>query len=354
MSMEELFSYTTWLEYWNMLVAWFTANVLVAGNAVQLLVTAVNLLLAVLLSRQLVPWLKRFESMDGYRRVVRIVTPLLMPLLWLILQWLCVSGAATLDWPNRLLESIAGLIAAWVVIRLATQVVTQPLWVTLITWIAWSIAALIILDLLGPVMDILDAAGVNIGEGGFRISLLTIAQSTIALAVLISLAVYLTGVLDARISTSRSLSPSLQVLFSKSLKIVLIGMAILISLQSVGIDLTALAVFGGAIGLGVGFGLQKVVSNLISGVILLVDKSIKPGDVIAIAGTYGWVTALGGRYVSVVTRDGVEHLIPNELLISERVENWTHTDNQTRLKIDFGVHYRSNVREVIDVCLEDR
>ena len=129
---------------------------------------------------------------------------------------------------NRLLESVAWLIAAWIVIRLATQVVTQPLWATFIAWVAWAIAALNILDLLAPVMEILDFAGMDIGEGGFRISLLTIAQSTLALAVLISLAVYVTGVLDARISNSRSLSPSLQVLFSKSLKIVLIGLAMLV------------------------------------------------------------------------------------------------------------------------------
>jgi len=141
------------------------------------------------------------------------------------------------------------------------------------------------------------------------------------------------------------------VLFIKSLKIVLITIAIIVAIRSAGIDLTALAVFGGALGIGVGFGLQKVVSNLISGVILLVDKSIKPGDVIAVAGTYGWVTALGGRYVSVVTRDGVEHLIPNELLISERVENWTHSHSRTRLKVDIGVHYASDVHEVIRLCL---
>ena len=107
---------------------------------------------------------------------------------------------------------------------------------------------------------------------------------------------------------------------------------------------------GGALGLGVGFGLQKIVSNLISGVILLIDKSIKPGDIIAVSGTYGWVTALGGRYVSVVTRDGVEHLIPNETLISERVENWTHTQRRTRLKLDVGVHHESDLKHVIALC----
>jgi small-conductance mechanosensitive channel len=350
---DEIFSYTAYMEFWDGVVEWFRANVFVLENAIQVGLTIATLLMAVLITRRVRPLLGRLESEDGYRRVVRLVSPLLLALIWLILQWIAMSAVNSLDRPTRVLESVATLIAAWIAIRLATQVVTQPLWSTLIAWVAWSIAALNILNLLRPVMDILDAVGIDIGaEGGFRISLLTIAQSTLALAVLISLAIYLTGVLDARISNSRSLSPSLQVLFSKSLKMVLVGLAILISLQSVGIDLTALAVFGGAIGLGVGFGLQKVVSNLISGVILLVDKSIKPGDVIAVAGTYGWVTALGGRYVSIVTRDGVEHLIPNETLISERVENWTHSDSQTRLKIDFGVHYRSNVRQVIEIAVE--
>jgi len=348
--MDALFSYATWVEYWNGLIEWLTANVFVVDNGIQLAVTGINLLLALFSSRRLRPWMQKYLVEPGYRRIVRVTSPLLMPLIWLVLQWLCLSGAATLEWPNRLLEIVAWLIAAWIAIRLVTQIVTQPMWSTFITWVVWSIAALAILNLLDPVMAIMDSAGINVGN--IRISLLTVAKSTLALAVLISLAVYLTGILDARITSSKALSPSLQVLFSKSLKIVLIGLAILVSLQSVGIDLTALAVFGGAIGLGVGFGLQKVVSNLISGVILLVDKSIKPGDVIAVAGTYGWVTALGGRYVSVVTRDGVEHLIPNELLISERVENWTHSDNQTRLKIDIGVHYRSNVHEVIALCIE--
>jgi small-conductance mechanosensitive channel len=183
------------------------------------------------------------------------------------------------------------------------------------------------------------------------LQLFDVVWAVVMLAILLSVSVYLSSLLEVRIRTSRTLSPSVQVLFVKSLKIVLVTLAIWIAVDSVGIDLTALAVFGGAIGVGVGFGLQKVVSNLISGVILLVDKSIKPGDVIAVSGTYGWVTALGGRYVSVVTRDGVEHLIPNETLISERVENWTHTHSRTRLKVDVGVHYDSDIHQVIAECL---
>jgi small-conductance mechanosensitive channel len=226
--------------------------------------------------------------------------------------------------------------------------VRNPAWAKLIAWTAWLLAALIIVDLLEPMIAVLDAAAIRIGNDS--ISLWDVVRSTIALAVLLSIALYLTTLIESRIRTSQTLSPTVQVLFTKSLKMVLISLAVIVAINSVGIDLTALAVVGGLLGVGIGFGLQKIVSNLISGVILLVDKSIKPGDIISVSGTYGWVTALGGRYVSVVTRDGVEHLIPNETLISEPVENWTHTQRRTRLKVDVGVHYDSDLRQVIGLC----
>ena len=172
-----------------------------------------------------------------------------------------------------------------------------------------------------------------------------------ALALLLWAATYLGSMLDTRIKTSESLSPSLKVLISKLLKFALIGIAVLTATNVIGIG-SSLTVLSGAIGLGVGFGLQRIVANLVAGVILLFDRSIKPGDVIAIKDTYGWVNSLGGRYVSVITRDNVEHLIPNELLITEYVENWTHTDNNVRLKIPIGVHYKSDVRKAIELCVE--
>jgi small-conductance mechanosensitive channel len=125
-----------------------------------------------------------------------------------------------------------------------------------------------------------------------------------------------------------------------------------IALNAVGIDLTAFAVFSGAIGLGLGFGLQKIVSNLISGVILLLDKSIKPGDVIEIEKTYGWITSLGARYVSVRGRDGREYLIPNEDLITHRVTNWSFSSNLVRLDVPFGVAYDSDLRQVRALAVE--
>ena len=144
----------------------------------------------------------------------------------------------------------------------------------------------------------------------------------------------------------------MQVLTAKLAKVVLLTLAVVVALNAVGIDLTAFAVFSGAIGVGVGFGLQKVVSNLISGVILLLDRSIKPGDVIEIAGTYGWITRLNARFVSVSTRDGIEHLIPNEDLITQRVTNWSYSDDRVRLHVAVGIGYLCDVREAMRLCVE--
>ncbi|MCR9113130.1 MAG: mechanosensitive ion channel, partial [Rhodobacteraceae bacterium] len=117
-------------------------------------------------------------------------------------------------------------------------------------------------------------------------------------------------------------------------------------------DLTGLAVLSGAIGVGLGFGLQKVVSNLVSGVIILLDKSIKPGDVISLGETFGWINSLGARYVSVVTRDGREYLIPNEDLITGQVVNWSHSNEFVRLDIYFGTAYGDDPHEVRRIAIE--
>jgi len=128
--------------------------------------------------------------------------------------------------------------------------------------------------------------------------------------------------------------------------------AVLIAISAVGIDLTAFAVFGGAVGVGLGLGLQKSIANLISGVMILLDKSIKPGDVIEVGQTYGQVKSLGGRYASVITRDGVEHLIPNEELIAQQVSNWTHSSDEIRLHIPVGVSYNADVNQAMELMLE--
>ena len=349
--MEDLLSVDRLLAVWNVVFGWLRTNVFVLDTAIQAGVIALTLLLAVLLSNRAKVWLARYREHRHVGRGVVILESLTFAITWFGLVWVAMTVVGLGERPNALLRTAATLMAAWIAIHLVSQLVRNRAWAKLITWAAWSIAALSIVGLLEPTIAVLDAAAIPLG-GDSEISLYDVIRSTIALAVLLSVALYLASLLEARIRTSQTLSPTVQVLFTKSLKMVLVSLAVIFAIDAVGIDLTGLAVLGGLLGVGVGFGLQKIVSNLISGVVLLLDKSIKPGDIISVSGTYGWVTALGGRYVSVVTRDGVEHLIPNETLISQSVENWTHTQRRTRLKLDVSVHHDSDLRAVIALCEE--
>jgi small-conductance mechanosensitive channel len=228
--------------------------------------------------------------------------------------------------------------------------VRDPLWSRFVAVVVWVIAALSILDLLAPTMATLD--GVAITLGGLRISALRVVEAVLSLALLLWIATLVGRVLERRITAATNLTPSLQVLIIKLLKIVLALIAVIVALRTVGIDLTAFALLTGAIGVGIGFGLQKLVSNFVSGITILLDRSIKPGDVLVVGNTYGRVHSLGARYVSVITRDGTEFLIPNEDLVTQQVINWSYSSDQVRLKLPIGISYNSDVRRAIALCLE--
>jgi small-conductance mechanosensitive channel len=136
------------------------------------------------------------------------------------------------------------------------------------------------------------------------------------------------------------------------LRLLLPTLAVVVALGAVGIDLTALAVFSGAIGIGIGLGLQQLAANVIAGFVLILDKSIKPGDVISIGETFGRVTSLGARYVSMRTRDGIEYLIPNNHFMNSGVENWSYSDVNVRLKVQVGVAYETDLHQAIALCIE--
>jgi len=127
---------------------------------------------------------------------------------------------------------------------------------------------------------------------------------------------------------------------------------LLVAVSGIGIDLTVFTVFSGALGVGIGFGLQKVVSNFISGIIILADRSIKPGDTISVGETFGWIRELRARFVSVITRDGKEYLIPNEDFITQQVINWSFSDELVRLDVPFGVSYNSNPHEIVSLATD--
>jgi small-conductance mechanosensitive channel len=252
--------------------------------------------------------------------------------------------------PRLLVDTAARLLTAWLIIRLTTAMLKDSNWARLLSVAAWLIAALHILNLLIPVINLLDQLAIDLG--GVRISMLLLIKGVIVFAVLLKFASSGSSLLEKRILSLEELTPSVQVLLSKALKITLLAVAVIVALSSLGINLSAFAFIGGAIGVGVGFGLQKVVSNLVSGVILLLDRSIKPGDVIAIGSTYGRIQSLGARYVSVATRDRTEYLIPNEDLITTQVINWSFSDKLVRLKIVVGVSYDSDIHAVMRLMVE--
>jgi small-conductance mechanosensitive channel len=293
---------------------------------------------------------KSFGTGATYQRFAPVIEPLYFPLVWLFLVAVTFNIVAAYDFPVYLLHATATLLALWLAMRLASNAIKNRELARLVTGIAWAIAALNIAGLLDPVLQLLDDASITLG--GARISALVVLTGILTLVVLVWSALFIARIFEHSLSRVPTLTPSAQVLLGKLVKIVLITIAVLMAIASTGIDLTALAVFGGAIGVGLGFGLQKVVSNLISGVILLLDRSIKPGDVVEVGGTYGWINKLAARYTSVITRDGREMLIPNEDMITQPVINWTYSDSKVRRALPIGVSYRSDLHRAMALILE--
>ncbi|MGB0630889.1 MAG: mechanosensitive ion channel family protein [Alphaproteobacteria bacterium] len=332
---------------------WAEQDLITVSTGIQAGCIVLAFLIALLLAkparrsyRKIFDWLP-----DRWRdAVARQASELSLPILWLLLQIAALILAQAMGWADHLLNVTVSLLTAWVAIRIVSQLIRDPTWGRLFALSAWLIAALNIVGLLSPALLLLDAASLSIGE--VRISALTVIKGVVTLILLLWLASITSRLLEQRVQNLPNLTPSVQVLIGKMIKIVLVTIAILAAVNAVGIDLTALAVFSGAVGVGLGFGLQKVVANFVSGIILLLDRSVKPGDTIAVAGQYGRVDSLGARYASVITRDGIEHLIPNEEFISTRVENWSYSNEFIRLKKIVGVHYKSDIHKARDLCLE--
>ncbi|HEV2748429.1 MAG TPA: mechanosensitive ion channel domain-containing protein [Allosphingosinicella sp.] len=243
-------------------------------------------------------------------------------------------------WPP-LAEFILGLAVASAAALLIVQLIRglqMPRWVAaLLAGVAFVALLADVLDGLDPVMDVLDRIGFNVGET--RFSLLTVLQIAVTLLVLFAVVRLASRVINHSIRRASGFDATQQLLAQKLAGVALLVAAFFVGIDLVGIDLTALAVFSGAFGLAIGFGLQKTFGNLIAGIILLMDRSIKPGDVIVVGESFGHVTKIGVRAVSIVTRDGKEHLIPNENLMTQEVENWSYSSPNVRVHIPVGVGY---------------
>lgn len=247
-------------------------------------------------------WMRGQNLTAERARLLIVLRNRIRGVVFVVLIWAIYLVMREVTWPSRshLIGLAASLATAWVGIGFLTRLVRNRALRKVLRWGAWAFATIAILGLLPDAEDLLDGVGVTVGET--RVTALVALKAAVVLAALLMLARLLAREARARLSQAEDLSPSMRVLTEKMLALALYGGVILFGLNAVGFDLTTLTVLSGAIGLGVGFGLQKVVSNLVSGLILLLDKSIKPGDVISLGRTFGWITELNARYVSVVTR----------------------------------------------------
>ncbi|ETX13131.1 mechanosensitive ion channel protein [Roseivivax halodurans JCM 10272] len=335
----------------------FIAGLLRPWNAYQIGIAIAVFLAAHLIAATVRPrmheWMRTREGWPKWRlRLLVMMHRRIRMIVFVALMWAIVWIMRELTWPSRsyILGIVAELATAWLAIAFATRLIVNPLVRSLVRYGAWAWVTLSILNLTEDAQAALDSVAISFGE--MRLSLWILVQAIVMLALLIAAARFVATASAARIRRNDDISPSMQVLAVKVLQMLFYGAAFFLALKLVGVDLTGLAVLSGAIGVGLGFGLQKVVSNLVSGIIILLDKSIKPGDVISLGETFGWINSLGARYVSITTRDGKEYLIPNEDLITGQVVNWSHSNDFVRLDIFFGTAYGDDPHLVRRIAIE--
>jgi len=321
----------------------------------QLAIIAILFLPAWLVSLRVKPKLEaRAREIKGRRGLLRVIVSFLRRTEWLFFAlFLSIAYVATsvAGWPgrNHLIYSAMLLSGTWFAINVVSHVIRSRLVAKTFAWVAWLYVATAIFGISDDIVAFLDSTRVGLGGG---ISLIAILKGILLFGALLWGSFMFGSFAEKRISNIDELTPSLRVLIGKIVRISLIVLAVMIGMSTLNIDLTALTVLSGAVGVGLGFGLQKVVSNFISGIIILLDESIKPGDTITLGETFGWIRELRARFVSVVTRDGREFLIPNEDFITTQVINWSFSDRFVRLDVAFGVSYESDPHEVSALAIE--
>lgn len=282
-------------------------------------------------------------------RVDETLPSLVRPALWASFFWIAQTAMAGSGIDHPLVRIATSLATAWLIIRTATAVLPEGLRKP-VTWIAWAIAVLNAFGYLDEFLHWAQTFGPPFG--GRTISPAFVLQAIITAALFLYGAHWLAKRLKTRVDTLPRVEPSIRILLGNAIQVGLFFAAVILTLTGLGIPLGGLAVLGGAIGVGLGFGMQQIVANFISGVILLTDRSIKPEDVIEVDDTYGVVKSLGLRYASVITRDGKEHLIPNEQLVTNKVVNWSYSNSEVRIKRRIRVEYESDLKRAVSLCVE--
>ena len=291
------------------------------------------------------------EHNDILSRLSISLSQIVWPAFIVLFLWIATTAFNALALPNAGLRVAASLLNAWIVVRFVTSNMKDGFWQTAVAVLAWTVAALYILHLLGPVTDAMNAAAFTVA--GVKISLLRVITSIFIAVVALWIGRVAGDAAQSQLQSNKTLNPSMAGLLGQVLKVGFMAAAILIAISTLGVDLTALAVFGGALGVGIGFGLQSIFSNFISGVIILFERSVKVGDFIELqSGVTGLVKEINIRSTLVTTNDNVDILVPNEEFIKAQVISWTLRDARRRMRVEFGVAYASDKEVVRKAGLE--
>jgi small-conductance mechanosensitive channel len=262
--------------------------------------------------------------------------------------------------PVALLDILATALIASIVIRLAVYVLGHVLphgeflrkVLRFVAWIAWIAVILQVTGLLPEVIRALDCVGFTnaMTEQGYSLWLLL--QGFVALAVALTIAFWLARITEGRVMAEETVSMSTRVVVSKLVRVGVVFAAILVALPMVGIDITALSIFGGAFGVGLGFGLQKIAANYVSGFIVLLDRSLRIGDTVQIGDRKGEVKEIASRYTVIRGGDGVESIVPNEKLITEVVNHHTYSDTRVTVVLPVSVSFDADVDRALQLLQE--
>ncbi|MGL1863358.1 MAG: mechanosensitive ion channel [Pseudodesulfovibrio sp.] len=323
---------------------WMSANVLTTFTAAQWACIGVALAIAIVVVRIIRPRFERWVSESVHNELLasalRASTSIGYSLVFFVIAQICIGAFVHMDHFPHWLFAASDLAVAWIIIRLLTFIIPNRTIAKTVASFIWAMTLLDIVGLLIHIKTYLQSLSLTMGDA--NISVYGAIKGLLMAALCLQVASMVSKFTVKKIEASGDLSPTLQVLITKAINILLFTAAILLALTSVGIDLTSLTIFSSAVGVGLGFGLKTIFSNYVSGILLLIDNSIKPGDTIEIGGVLGTVRKMHGRYASLLTRDGKEYLVPNEQMIANEVINWTHSDKVVRLTIPVSIAYKTN------------
>jgi small-conductance mechanosensitive channel len=335
------------------------------SNLVQLVIVGGMIALGWSISRLLQPRLAAEQLPETWEQRLKEAAFVISPYAVTLLLLAMADGLLhALKVDARLVDLSVQLTGLLLLVRLVVYLIRVSLgararikgWGTPISIIVWIFLSLHVMGWGQDVIEVLDSIGLDTGKT--RISVWSIAKLIVTVALFVLGAVWLSRWIEKRLARVQGLAPNMRIGFAKFTQAFLVGLSVLIGLNASGLDMTSLNVFSGAIGIGLGFGLQSIAANFVSGFVLLMDRSIKPGDVISFTGTtgtstegFGWVQQLRGRYVVVRDRDGVETLVPNQNLITNSVINWSYTDPRVRIKVPVRISYRNDPELALQLLL---